>query len=172
MPLLKYTLFAGASLLALVFVAERVIAPAPAAAPSPSTSLEVLRKMANHGAVRGFAPLAAAGPFLPMPAVNPSALLAEAEPVAVETPAAPVAPQPAAATVPPRAAAVPPSRAAGAAPSSVLNAHARVAEADLIDRPTRAVKKVAPRKPRPRPVYVENIPRGQSGGFFGLFNTW
>lgn len=172
MPLLKYTLFAGASLLALVFVAERVIAPAPAAAPNPSTSLEVLRKMANHGAVRGFAPLAAAGPFLPMPAVNPSALLAEAEPVAVEPPVAAVAPQPAAAVAPPRAAAVAPSRAAGATPSSVLNAHARVAEADLIDRPTRAVKKVAPRKPRPRPVYVENMPRGQSGGFFGVFNTW
>lgn len=148
-PLIKYTIFASVSLIALLMVADHVIAPAPAAAPRASNSLDVLRKMANHGELRGFAPLAAAGPFLPMPVVTPSMLAAaDPEPVAAEKPVAAIT------------------------PPSALNAQARVAESDLIDKPMRAEKKVAPRKPKPRAVYVENAPRGQSGGFFGAFNTW
>ena len=144
MPLLKYTLLVGSSLLALMFITERVIAPAPAAI-NASTSLDILRKMANHGEVRGFAPLADAGLFLPMPAIASQPVNAVAD---VSHP--PVA----------------------SAPPAVLNAQARVAEADVIDRPSKPVKKTVARKPKPpRNVYVENVPRG-NGGFFGAFQSW
>ena len=156
-PIIKYTVFAGVSLLALLMVAGRVMTPAgsPFDAANASNSLEVLRKMANHGEVRGFAPLAAAGPFLPMPAVTPSMLAAVAEPV--------VGTAPVVATI---------------APPSVLNAQARVAVSDLIakpaqaEKPSRAEKKVASRKPKPRAVYVENTQRPPSGGFLSAFNSW
>ncbi len=143
MPLLKYTLLVGSSLLALLFVAERVIAPTTAAT-NASTSLDVLRKMANHGEVRGFAPLADAGVFLPMPATSPQPVVAVADT------------KPAVAAVPP----------------ALLNAQARVVEAEVIDKPLKPVRKTAARKPKPpRSDYVENIPRGP-GGFFGAFQSW
>jgi hypothetical protein len=161
-PVLKYTLFAGASLLALLVISEQFIAAAPNPVRRDSSSLDVLRKMANHGHSRGFAPLAAAGAFVPMsvPAID----VAKAD----ETPA-PVA-----------AAAVETKPAPQMAPA-VLNAQASLQPADLqqatlqsnardkaiAKKIARSTKKVAARKPKaaPRIVYVEN----RQSGFFG---TW
>lgn len=157
MPILKYTLLVGASLLALIVVAGQVIEPvastkqssATTKQSSSSSSLELLRKMANHGENRPFASAAAAGPFLAMPAVTGLPVFAETKPVEVAKPV----------TI------------AVAVPPAALNAQARLAESDVSDKPSRPAKKVVNRKPKPRFAYVENVPRGP-GSFFGAFQSW
>ena len=152
-PILKYTLLVGCSLLALLFVAERTLAPTTATASNTSSSFEILKKMANHGGSRGFAPLADAGVFLPMPA--PTLL--------TETAAVPDAPV--------IAAAMPVSAPQSISPS-VLDAHARFTEAEVIDKPIKRARKIANRKPKPsRNMYVENVSRAPTG-FFGALQSW
>ena len=150
MRFLKFSLVAGASLLALIIASGSVLTPTASAVPKDSWSLDVLRKMANHGELRPFATFAAAGPFLPMPAVAAPTPLASAAPVSA-------APAPVATPI--------------AAPTpSVRDAQARVAEADVSDRALLPAKKTAKRKAKPhRTVFVENM-RGP-GGFFGI-QSW
>ena len=157
MPLLKFSLFAGASLLALLFVADHVVATSPTTGPSESTSLDVLRKMANHGEARGFAPLADAGTFLPMPAPTAQPI-PSAPPIVTAVVPSVIEPTPA----------EKPAINASTNPSAALDAQARVADSEIVDRPARRHKKAAARKPKqPRTYYVENVPRGP----FGFFDT-
>jgi hypothetical protein len=163
-PVLKYTLFVGASLLALLVVSDRFIDHTPANGSRGSTSLEVLRKMANHGHPRGFAPLAAAGEFHPMPAVITTAKAdtVEAPPAQVEA-ALPASPVQVSAKVEP----------AAKSSDAVLNAQASIAERTTEQKvlkkaaakPVKRVAAVRKPKPAPRTVYVENRQ-------FGFFGTW
>lgn len=149
MPILKYTLFVGSSLLSLIVAANYMIAPPPAVVQSSSSSLEVLRKMANHGEARGFAPLAYAGEFHPVPAMQIQPVQIAVEPALIKKPDAAIALSPAA-----------------------LDAQARVSESDVIDRPARRQKKASIRKPKQsRTDYVENV-RHSPFGFFSNIQSW
>lgn len=66
MPIFKYFVLVGASLLGLLFVMEAVIGPNPRAPIAMSASLDVLRAMAHHGEPDRPAALAPAPP-LPLP---------------------------------------------------------------------------------------------------------
>ena len=150
MPILKYTLLVGASLLAIILVAGHsvgTVSTESSAKQKSASSLEILRKMANHGEARPFASAAAAGPFLAMPAVPELPVVAAIEPPALMK-SEPVA---------------------KAAPSA-LNAQARIDDSVVI-KPVRAPKKVASRKPKQRLDYVANVQREPSG-FFGAFQSW
>lgn len=150
MPLLKYTLLVGCSLLALLFAAERILSPAPATGQSASTSLVVLKKMANHGETRGFAPLADAGVFLPVPIAEVPVPMIADESVSPTSPA----------------------QIADVAPLA-MNAQARALDSDVVKKPSRRIrKKVAERKiPQVRDLYVQNVQRAPDG-FFGAIQSW
>lgn len=150
MPILRYTLLVGSSLLALIVAADYMIEPSPVAVASSSSSLEVLKKMANHGESRGFAPLAYAGEFHPVPAIQVQPVEVAVEPALITKPAA----------------------VAIALSPTTLDAQAHVAESEVIDRPARRLKKVASHKPKQaRTDYVENVQRGPFG-FFGSIQSW
>ena len=150
MPILKYTLFVGSSLLLLIVAADYMIAPPPAVVQSSSSSLEVLKKMANHGEARGFAPLAYAGEFHPVPAMQIQPVQIAVEPALINKPDA----------------------VAIALSPAALDAQARVSESDVIDRPARRQKKASIRKPKQsRTDYVENV-RHSPFGFFSNIQSW
>lgn len=154
MPIFKYFLLVGLSLLGVIIGYEALMVAQPTSQARPfastaSTSLSVLRAMAHHGEYDRPA-IAAAGPLLPFNIPATTTPDADHTPVASVQPTAPVL---------------------QSASPSALNARAQISHEAV--RPSKSAKKkvAAVRKPRPRAVYVENMQRG-AFGFFGAVQSW